>query len=251
MSPTWVPEPAQIRVLDRQISQALNGDGGGSWEPTSPITIGGSGVALSGSGGFTGGIATGVRALPGALKLSGPFPGDYPIYTVAFGNTPVARTRKIIFSLNGYSTYHEVDDRLAASESFDFSIPGRVRVVTTSSVSLYANIPSTFRFPYQGIVTEVRLRFKVGIRPTAVPTAGNLPAVNFNIGSTSGSAHGTYASVAAYYNNGLPQDIVYNPNFTVPFSTLISTGFSDASATLNTFFSVAITVSTLNMRPGL
>lgn len=63
-----VPTPDLLRHFDERAAESLNADAGGTWNPTSPIIIGGSGLQLPGSSStnrFDGGVRTGPRAASG------------------------------------------------------------------------------------------------------------------------------------------------------------------------------------------
>lgn len=63
-----VPQPAWFTKMDQQLTKAMNGDGGGTWTPTTKITLGGSGAQVTGQL-----VASNITAatLQGTLTASG------------------------------------------------------------------------------------------------------------------------------------------------------------------------------------
>lgn len=243
LAPTWVPTPWQLRRLDQQTSESVNGDGGGTWSPSKPIIIGGAGVQLSGSSAFTGGVTTGTYAPNGALLLGD---NDYPVHL-----TP--KTRKILFPIHdSFWSSYDIED--AASQVTDQSVPGAFQS-TYSPQNLLLNMGvGDKRFPVGATISEVRLCFTVGVKPASVPA--NLPS--FYIASSTASEQKflpTPATVDAYYNNGLPQDIVLVPS--VITTVLAGEYYAFQPGQLSPgdqciFHSVSVTLTNItDMRPGL
>lgn len=242
LSPMWVPSPYQIRNLDQQTSESVDGDHGGLWNPFSQIAIGGAGVNLSTAGGFTGGVTTKKYASGGALRLGN---NDYPVHV-----TP--KTRKIYFPIRD-TFYSGLDVNVAPSGgSYDQSIPGVFQHTATPQFLITSMALLTRFFPIGVTISEVRLRFKVGTKPASVPAS--LPSFIFATQSTSEQKFlPTPGTVAAYYNAGLPQDIVLVP---ATLTTVTNADYffqlSDNSGTLNTYISLSVTISNIvNMLPGL
>lgn len=243
LAPTWVPTPYQIRRLDQQTSESVNGDAGGTWNPAKPLIIGGAGVRLFSAGGFTGGVTTGAYAPDGALLLGD---NDWPKHV-----TP--KTRKILFPIRD-SFWASADIETYPQQQTDQSIPGSFQS-TYAPQSLLLNMGIDGRYlPVGATISEVRLCFSVGVKPATVPA--NLP--NFYFASSTAVEQKflpTPATVAAYYNDGLPQDIVLVPS---TLTTVLAGEYyafqpgQQSPGDQCIFHSVSVTISNItDMRPGL
>lgn len=237
LPPHFVPTPSFLRRLDQAASESLNGDGGGLWSPSAPIIIGGAGAALSSLGGFTGGIATGQRSLPGALLLGD---GDYPTFS-----TP--RTRTVVFPICDFlNTFVDANN---ATSIYDQSTSGAL-LSTGSNCLLNVRLDSK-RFPVGATIASVTLRFTVGAKPAAVP--GTLQEIQFFSELVHDDATLTAANVDAYFNAGRPQNLQVVPvnNATVTAGHCYYLLISDQTNTLCRFHSIAIAFTNLvDMRPG-
>ena len=123
--PTFVPSPAFMRRLDQAASECIDGDNGGTWAPASPIIIGGNGVALTGLAQATGGVLTGARAAPRALKIT----PDQPATWIAG-----VRARTVVFLLRDFSARN--DENSIYTTSFvpydESAVPGTVSTTANS-----------------------------------------------------------------------------------------------------------------------
>lgn len=242
LAPTWVPTPHQVRILDQQTSESVNGDAGGTWNSTNPVIIGGAGVQIADAGGFTGGVTTKKYAPDGALLLGD---NDYPVHLAP-------KTRTVLFPIRD-SYFAFTDISKFPQEAYDQSVPGAFRSAYTPQYFLTNQILENRYFPMGATISELRLRFAVGVKPAAVPV--NLPRFYF---STSAASENVFLplppSVNAYYNDGLPQDIVMVPAV-ITTVTAEDYYFSISQFTpgeMSVFYSVAITFTNIvDMRPGL
>lgn len=82
--PELVPTPGLLRLLDQLSSESVDAVNGGMWAPAAPIWIGGSGLALSSSGGL---IVGGVEVQKSGQLLLGA--ADYPEFTATRSRTVV------------------------------------------------------------------------------------------------------------------------------------------------------------------
>jgi hypothetical protein len=247
LAPTWVPTPSQVRRLDQQTSESVNGDEGGTWHPEKPIIIGGAGVRLFGASSITGGVTTGKYAPDGALLLGD---SDYPEYV-----TP--RTRTVLFPI--VDDYWAAADDNATSQSplvadYVQGEPGRFQLTKqTVGAAVTSMGLDTKRFPPGATISEVRLCFRVGMKPATVPAS--LPSFIFTTATAFEQKFlPTPANVDAYFNHGLPQDIVLVPSVLTVVDPTASyfVQLSDGSLTNNIFHSVSVTFTNItSMRPGL
>lgn len=236
----FVPTPRFLRQLDLDTSQSVNGDDGGLWAPTKPIIVGGSGVAISTAGGFTGGVRTGSRAAAGALRLGD---NDWPTFA--------ARTRSVVFPIiDDLWAFADVNQE-TASNTYDQATPGSFKA---SSTALFTqNLLDRKKLPVGATIDSVTLRFRVGLKPTAVP--GTLPRLYFVSDALVDDAFLPAPGTAAvYYNDGLPQSLQIIPvnNVSVVAGQNYVAQIVDGSLTSNIFHSITIAFSNIvDMRPGL
>lgn len=249
LSPKFVPEPSIFKCFDQLASEGINWDEGGLWEPETPIIIGGSGVTIANTGGFTGGVKTGARAPDGAMLLAD---NDWPRFS-----SP--RTRTVLFPIGDYANSDRDRNEPTVGTSFiesayDQSVPGSVKANTNDQADLLIVLDPK-KFIPDATIVSVTVRFSVGIKPASIPAS--LPNILFSdaISLVDDSAVlPTPANVNAYYNGGLPQDfvlpIVNNATVTVGKNYFIN--LNDRSATRNVFHSISIAFSNMNeLRPGL
>lgn len=143
-----VPEPSILRQLDLAASQGIDGDNGGTWNPASPIILGGAGLNLSGYVLANGGVTTGPLASPRALIVSG-----VPAVWLA-GN----RTRIVVFPLRDFGArFDETTIYQASTVTYDDgSSPGTV--TTLQNTGLFSLSTTTVRL----IVPIPQFRCTVG-----------------------------------------------------------------------------------------
>jgi len=215
---TWpagtVPETSDFEKLDIAQTRALNGDDGGTWNPTAPIALGGSGGALTSAGSLiSGGITTkrGGRLVLGA--------NDFP-------SLSPSRSRAVTWNLwemqqagfpptwldNAISFYR--DDRAfginPGNGTNEFVIPARFihAGATLSSVAL------RFRIPQQPTVAQMSLAH-LSVLIFAATTGGafiNFPNATtiilpgiFAVPWATGTTHalGSYIRPSSTKDNGL------------------------------------------------
>lgn len=92
--PETVPTAGDLRRFDVAQAAALNGDAGGTWVPLTPITIGGQGLVLVGSGSLGHTLAGGVGTGSGGRVYLGA--SIYPAFS-----TPVARVVQTLLLVAG------------------------------------------------------------------------------------------------------------------------------------------------------
>lgn len=203
-----VIEPSQIRDLDQQASESVNGDAGGSWAPESPIAIGGQGLKVTNYAQFTGKVSTG----PGTngLVLGD---SDYPVLT-----TP--RTRSFVIPIESLwlksesqtvSNNHPVDEGVAGSVQ---ALADNVLTFTTASY-MSGWIPS-FRLPNGATLVSAEFRFRVAVRPSTLPTMFPLFRV-FRVPTNSAS----YTNIATNELYDYPQ---WQASFN--YTSLVGTGYA-------------------------
>lgn len=167
LSPQGVPLPPHLREMDILAAKSINGDGGGTYAPASPIVIGGEGLHFDNKGTIAGGIETGSQALPGALSLVDTWPQHG------------YRTRRVVFPIRDalWSTIENFSN-IASSAVGSTAVTQHVGTYFYhSSGALQVERPLNlicpldyFRFPTGGKIVSITLNFRVGFRPTAVPT---------------------------------------------------------------------------------
>lgn len=144
------PTPDQLQRLDQTASEAVNGDGGGTWAPASPLVIGGAGVQSNAAGGFSGPIRTGRNARAGGALVLGDndLPRIFPPKTVS----------RIMTPRDFYSKFDQARPDPAPTLPkywpIDESTPGRVR-------SLDYTIPGSFGIPPTPVGKATHLLFPI------------------------------------------------------------------------------------------
>ena len=299
---------SQLRKLDVAQSQMLGGDAGGTWFPAKPIIIGGAGLQTSGTSAFSKGAITGPNAAAGGALILGA--NDFPTFSTA-------RTRVVVIPILDLQ-YASTDTISNANEA----IPGSI---VASASSFVFNIPSRY-LPKGATISEIRVRMRVGSRPTSVPSLAAQPSISYAVylplgtlspnnlyapitwtgatgralgdiiqptvyngyaytcttagtsggvqpvwptvvGATiadgtatltcgvSGGAMAPPASVDAYYNAGLTQDLVLVPNAGATIDTdsyFYKVAISDGCNTGNIYHALILTVTNItNLRPAV
>lgn len=219
-----VIEPSNVRDLDQQASESINGDEGGTWNPVEPIAIGGLGVKLvtdpaAATANFTGPIRTG--PLSQGLILGD---NEVPVFETA-------RTTSFAIHLGNIFAKSESQPTVRFNSPFDAGVPGRIQTTsrTSGATVTYLNgwIPS-YRLPRGSIISSVEFRFRVGYKPATLPAG--LPMFRvFRVPKT-----GNYVSMAANELWDYPQ---WQPSFN--YSSLIGTKYAvrrtNASGGLNSW----------------
>ena len=152
---TAVPTPGRLRKLDERTFQALNGAAGGTWEPETPIFIGGEGVSLVGNLGsstLTGEVRTG-RGAVGLVCGN----NDYPTFESA-------RSRTVVLPLRPYSP-------LNSSLGYYSIVTGSRSGVRMGSDSgaYYDMVWRPTRMHVGATISRIRLRLIVGEQPATLP----------------------------------------------------------------------------------
>ena len=208
--------PSEWATFDQECAQAINGDDGGCWAPTTPITFTGN------AGGLVCAVPTVVWGTSGTLTSTGTSRfvcsvGDYPL----LGPTHAGRSRKLAVSiLNARGVpWQQVQPAINA----DGTSHGEVQTVSyaTQQYNATTSTPTVIAAPLEvhngGTIASVSFSFAVSSphasAPNTMPKArvmrvdasGNgVPLTSVAAG---GDANGwvsapTPASGTAYYNNG-------------------------------------------------
>ena len=222
-----VPAPSTLRKLDQIVSESINGNEGGTWNPEKQIIIGGQGLACTANGTFSGGVQTKKKSRAGGALILGD--NDWPTY-------PSARSRTIVIPIRsalGIGDFGQSDISGITHEG----IPGITQIglsqpgLPSTSNLLRIPLPSN-RLPRDGIITGATLKFRLGGRPVAIAATANLPKftiVGHNYDATQSiavctipvwQASHTYSNNATTLNtNGY---VVGNPQRPVAFKCTVS-----------------------------
>lgn len=205
----FVFQPFDLQQFDYRITKTLNGDDGGTWNPTTPIILAGTpggGTTLSVSaGGFNGGVST---ARGGRIHSSSP----------ATFSSNRSRTVDVGFIPSIPDTAPGFGKWLLSAE-----LPGVVSVGGTAGVG---GMSTTLWIPQNRIHTGATLssvviywacgQLHTSIASTTLPT---FDVQRFSIGSTSpqslrsgGAVSVSAATAAIYYNKGAIQTVTYTPD---------------------------------------
>lgn len=194
-----VPGAQDYRRTDDAQSRIVNGDGGGNWNPTKPIVVGGAGVILNTTGSLlNGGVSTATG-------------GRVVLLSVAANNTPQltqpGTDRIILPFMNGYAPTADTSNVSSLPDDFANALtsPGTVGLQSgVQSTSILTEIPG--RFLHQGAsFTTFVMRFRVLAKPSAVPN----PSLTFtpfawNAGGTSGLITGLAPADPQPWTSGFP-----------------------------------------------
>lgn len=167
---TRVPTPRLARHLDELAAQAVNGDEGGTWAPSSPLVLGGAGVQLQDYAAINGGLQTGTGALAGGALILGD--SDLPVL-----DPP--RSRTVIFGVRDLIKRVDVDVEDAPGTatmpayrtprpSYDDTLPLSLRFTNGSRGYAIGMLPA-FRLISGALIESAVLHFRVGRMPTMVP----------------------------------------------------------------------------------
>lgn len=142
--------PAAMSRLDQHVSELIDGEEGGTWNPSAPITVGGECLSLESTGCK---ILGGVRTAQGGRLALGP--NHYPVFD--------ARNRDVVVPLRSVLEVSEAD----FDGTNDYAaVPGSLRLRGTLAQIM---IPPLGLHP-GATLTAFRLRFRVGVAPSAVPS---------------------------------------------------------------------------------
>lgn len=204
-----LPLPKRLSALDQRISEAVNGDDGGTWNPAAPIILASQTSTLTVSAGK---IAGGVKTQRGGrIAVSGP-----PAFVDASDNS-TTRSRTLIVPLVPKQA-NWVADAVATRAVFSAKQGGTVS---------YVPFGTTLDFAIRGLdvhdgafLTGVSVQWKCtksrsvlpGTQPTAEmfrsPLAGGAKQSLFSGGPVSVGA----ANAAAYFNGGAVQFVPFVPD---------------------------------------
>ena len=197
-----VPTARDLQRLDDLGSRSVNGDEGGTWNPTSPIIIGGQPIQVTTAASSYEG---GARTENGGRIVHAD--NDVPIFSTT-------RTRSVLVPL------YRLHDSTKAYVDYATGPLGLI----SQYFNIYATVQLDGRYFHKAAtLSTVTLRFRVGQSHTSLPT--NLPGFNLaRINSTRTAFDflhsSTYslvrlptpASADAYYNAGAPQSVVMTCN---------------------------------------
>jgi hypothetical protein len=222
----FVPTPAFLRNLDQFSSELVNGDEGGTYEPTDPIVLGPYGtpaITLSTVGSvLSGDIETVVGnsrdesldAISGLVLQSSALP-----------TFQTARTRSVVV---GFTNFMEVQSLAVLLEPrFDVDpLTLGARSIVSADSSRMVCVPLPLRAQHRGsTISSVDFRFIIANPQTALPavmprfrvlavSADTAAALHTVVGDY--DANGWYtdptATVATFTNNGQVRTLTYTPD---------------------------------------
>lgn len=172
----YVLTPGRIEGLDQYASESLDGAGGGTFNPSSPIALGGAGLDLDGSCTFSGGVATGRGAVGVTLRT-----GAWPTFNGA------ARTRTVVVPFRLLSE----SDSFALRNAEQIYDPYGVRSRRTSQGTWFCAIPA-LRLHRGATLLSASLRWRSGAMPSALSWTG-MPLARLVRVKSSGMAATDYA----------------------------------------------------------
>lgn len=176
-----VPTAADWQRFDVAQSKVISGDGGGTWNPTQPIRIGGSGIMFTTAATeFSGGVAT---QTGGRVELAN-VSGNVPTISSSQSRTILISCADLMSPIATFATTLSMlqDDYEVIATS-----PGPVGVQSTNGGSL-ASAPSILyvpsRYLHEGAsFSKLKLHFRV----TSKPTTNALPSLGFGVQAVNGS----------------------------------------------------------------
>lgn len=199
-----------LRQLDQSIFEAVNGDDGGTWVPTSPICIGGQGLRLTtASSLISGDVITQKNSVGIELADS-----DWPTFVAN-------RTRSIFVP---FSSWAELSNDYA--RNFDASpfFPKRNGQNVVADLLLNVPLNDALRLHNGATLASIDMHIRVPV-PHAGSGSPSAVASGFNVFRTSPGATTQYlnsagvsglpdtvASLDAYYNNGVPRTFSFTCN---------------------------------------
>lgn len=216
---TSVPSSFLLKTFDRLATESLNGDGGGFYEPSSPIVFGGAGGLIKGTaGGFVGGARTLYGTKKGILLGD----NDWPQY-----ETP--RVIKVVIPIRDGAQHREgctpgFGSPSIATGRYDAGTPGSFKIASdaganSSSVIFDQHIPS-WKLPVGATVLSMELNFRAGAAPASVPTSLNW-IVGFYF---RGLRYNNYTSTSLSLGRGAATSFVPRWQALTPYSKAVSPG---------------------------
>lgn len=195
----YVPQASEFDDLDQKTAEAVNGDDGGSWSPSSPIVIGGAGVRLQGNVAHEiSGAGTKVKTTSGGRIELGD--SDYPLLPVGHPG----RSRTLL-------------TRAEAGRGPEYEFKWGHDVGYLRSVALFAQLAIPLRVHHAATLSNVRVYFKVGAVHANVPaTPPSVSVYRYKLSDgtiafldPAVATTGSWANGAAYTNGGATQYIDY------------------------------------------
>lgn len=188
---TTVVDPSMLRRLDQTLSEAIDGDNGGVWTPSSPIIVGGAGLQTTIAGLAAGGVTTGPNAKTGGAVIFDP--GNNPGFVA---NT---RARALVMHLrNYYKRRDEFSPFDTVNQWYDEATAGSIATATqpaggiafggTPPGTTYFVMPVPPRFIHATGILSLTLRFHVGQKPVVLPQ--NMPGFRISKVTASGAYAG-------------------------------------------------------------
>ena len=208
-----VPGAAFFTYLDQRLFKLIDGDGGGTWAPSAALTIGGSGIIMSGPLVISGADAT----LSSGKKITVTGSGskiitasggrfvlgdnDYPTFSAARSAARVLPANATVYTT--METTSGTSQQTAAGQLFQLQIPSIFHGATLLSAQAFF-VPSS---GYNGQPTGAGTQVKLGVARVYY----NGGAVD-NLLSTGGGlvTYPTPASGTAYYNAGAITSLTFS-----------------------------------------
>jgi hypothetical protein len=250
-----------LKTLDTTLTKAVNGDEGGTWNPSSSVIVGGAGfifvcpVTLSGGGGVV--TTTNFRIV---------FESGY--FALAGGHTSASRT--IVTPLQSFATSATVGN----DPTYAAPITRQHPSMFSTLLSLpYTTILSPLRVHDQATLQQVTFTFRIGeshlpdimpaFRVIRVDKSGNVQPLKSTAGSVADPNGWQYfpkpASAALYFAAGAAQTLLYTcdqfqvvdlANYTYFVEIADESGGNGFGTTGNTFHSAATLFGGIfDMRP--
>lgn len=203
--------------IDAKCAQAINGDDGGTWAPTSVISIGGQGLVLSGPCTVFG---TGLlqSAVPGAFQLGD---GDYPVLgTGHSGQSGTVKTSCLAGRSNvaGFAQASPAAIPTVPSALVPNMPAGGAQTQLVQGSALQFVVGLTV--PHGATLSSATVHWIVGFTHTATPTPPRMRIVRLDAngnatpltstaagGDASGFVSPVISSGAGWFNAGQPQSL--------------------------------------------
>lgn len=227
---TWpkgfTPTPAHMRKLDQFSSELVNGEDGGTFNPTDPIVVGPwttPNITLSTAGSVLSGDVETVAGNSRDATL------DVPGIVLQGGNPPIcvtARTRSVTVSFVDGIVTTDVGSGTAWSAWDVDPVSRSMRAIIASSAEMLL-LPLPFRAQHRGsTIDSVTFRYAIAQERVALPNLSKPWFGVFRGGATAPTflhtAAGAYnasgfyvdaaATVADYFSNGQTRTAVFTPN---------------------------------------
>lgn len=168
-----VPGANDFQRFDIGQSKGINGDGGGTYAPASPIFIGGFDAfsLTTAASQFEGGVST---ETGGRVQLDTGYGSNQPVLASPLGRTIVIPLHDMVSPTGDFGAGNSwlMDDDVAVSDA-----PGPFGAQSIISLGHATFIPIPSRYLHQGSsFSKLRLHFRV---PTKPPTNALLPSIAF------------------------------------------------------------------------